>query len=152
MDPCNALPSTDHLRALDSPGMQPLVLYDGTCGLCDRSVRFILDHDPHAHFCFAPLQSALGVRLRDAHRIVGMDTLVLVEGERAWTHSGAVLRIARRLRWPWPLAYAAIVVPSPLRNLAYRAVAATRHRWLPAPVCRLASAAERARFVDVMPE
>ena len=131
--------------------MNPLVLYDGTCGLCDRGVRFILDRDPRAVFRFAPLQSPLGERLRRKHGIVGLDTMVLVEGERAWTHSGAVLRIARGLNWPWPLAYAGIVVPSPLRNLAYRAVAATRHRWSPAPVCRLATAAERALFVDVMP-
>jgi len=130
---------------------EPLVLYDGTCGLCDRGVRFILDRDPRAVFRFAPLQSALGERVRAQHGIVGLDTMVLVIGDRAWTRSGAVLRIARSLRFPWPLAYAAIIVPSPLRNLAYRAVAATRHRWSPAPVCRLSTAAERARFVDSMP-
>ncbi len=131
--------------------MTQVVLYDGTCGLCNRGVRFILDRDPRAVFSFAPLQSPLGQRLTHAHGVTGLDTMVLVDGDRAWTRSSAVLRIARRLNWPWPALFVAIIVPSPLRDLAYRAVAATRQRWSPAPICRLASAGERARFVDVMP-
>lgn len=127
--------------------MQPVVLYDGECGLCNRAVRVIIARDRRAVFRFAPLQSPLGVRLCGAHGILGLDTLVLIEDGRAWTRSTAALRIARRLRWPWPLAYAAIVLPPPLRDLAYRAVAATRQRWSPA-YCRPATADERARFLD----
>ena len=41
----------------------------------------------------------------------------------------AVLRIARGLRFPWPLAYALVVVPKPIRNFLYDVVARNRYRW-----------------------
>ena len=34
-----------------------VLLYDGTCGLCNRSVRFLLRMDKHGRLHFAPLQS-----------------------------------------------------------------------------------------------
>ena len=124
-----------------------VVLYDGECGLCSRAVRVIIGRDRRAVFRFAALQSPRGLRECAAHGIVGRDTLVLIEDGRAWTRSTAVLRIARHLRWPWPLAYAAIAVPRPLRDLAYRTVAANRQRWSLAS-CRPPTADERARFLD----
>src|SRR5262245_12424741 len=35
-----------------------MIFYDGHCGLCHRFVKFVLKHDPDAHFHFAPLQSS----------------------------------------------------------------------------------------------
>lgn len=35
----------------------PVLLFDGTCGLCNRSVRLLLRMDQHARIHFAPLQS-----------------------------------------------------------------------------------------------
>jgi predicted DCC family thiol-disulfide oxidoreductase YuxK len=55
--------------------------------------------------------------------------VVLVENGSYYTESAAVLRIARRLRFPWPLAYVFILVPKPLRNALYRLVARNRYRW-----------------------
>ena len=34
----------------------PLILYDRTCGLCARSVRWILEHERDHEIVFAPLQ------------------------------------------------------------------------------------------------
>jgi predicted DCC family thiol-disulfide oxidoreductase YuxK len=124
------------------------VLYDGSCGLCARCVRFILDHDRAAVFRFAALQSPLGMRLRHVHGIRDVDSVALIDDGRAWTRSSAVLRIAHHLPWPWPLARALVIVPRPLRDLVYRAIAATRRRRSPPEGCRVASPTERARFLD----
>ena len=35
----------------------PVLLYDGVCGLCNYLVQFVLQHDADTHFSFAPLQS-----------------------------------------------------------------------------------------------
>jgi predicted DCC family thiol-disulfide oxidoreductase YuxK len=35
----------------------PVLLFDGTCGLCNRCVRWLLRMDRHARMHFAPLQS-----------------------------------------------------------------------------------------------
>ncbi|MNC52636.1 hypothetical protein D3C75_1019930 [compost metagenome] len=58
-----------------------------------------------------------------------LDTVVLLEHGRCYTESSAVLRIARRLRFPWPAAYGLILIPRPLRNAVYRVVARNRYRW-----------------------
>ncbi len=109
---------------------QPIILFDGVCNLCTRSVRFIIRRDPRARFRFAALDSPAAVGLaKAAGGPVHTDTIALVEGGRIFTRSTAALRIARGLRWPWPLLYGFIAVPRPLRDWVYRIVARNRYRW-----------------------
>lgn len=79
-------------------------------------------------FVFHTLQSPEGQKWLER---VGMprdtlDTMVLIEGTRPFVRSAAVLRMTKRLRAPWPVLYAFIAVPRPIRDWAYRFVA--RHR------------------------
>jgi predicted DCC family thiol-disulfide oxidoreductase YuxK len=61
----------------------------------------------------------------------------------------AVLRIARRLPFPWPLAYALIVVPRPVRDWFYDLIARHRYRWFgKRDHCMLPTPALRSRFID----
>ncbi|MFC3748508.1 thiol-disulfide oxidoreductase DCC family protein [Paenibacillus sp. GCM10012306] len=108
-----------------------VVLIDGVCHLCQGLVRFIIPRDPDAKFMFAPLQSEIATGLlRDGGLEPGkLDTVVLVENGRYYTESAAALRIARGLRFPWPLAYVFILVPRSLRDILYRYVARNRYRW-----------------------
>ncbi|MHC5004558.1 MAG: thiol-disulfide oxidoreductase DCC family protein [Planctomycetota bacterium] len=109
-----------------------IVLFDGVCGLCNRTVQFIIRRDRLAVFRFAPLQSARGRALLEPF---GMDaddlsTIVLIDGDRRLVRSDAALAIARRLRRPWSWLGAVLrIVPRPLRDLAYRFVARHRYRW-----------------------
>ena len=116
------------------PGMTEsahgVVLFDGTCGFCEGSVRFIARRDPQAYFRFAPsqwpqAQEALAKRglTREA-----AGSLVLIEGDRVYLRSTASLRIAARLPWPWKAARVLLWLPLPLRDAVYRIVAALRHR------------------------
>jgi predicted DCC family thiol-disulfide oxidoreductase YuxK len=110
---------------------QPVVLFDGICGLCTRSVRFIIRHDPHGRFRFASLQSAVGRRLAAGAGVQGegMDTLILIQQGRAFVRSDAVLRIASRLGAPWCFAAPLLLVPRLLREPVYRLVARHRYRF-----------------------
>jgi len=45
----------------------PILLYDGVCGLCNRSVQFILRHDRSAIFRFASLQSSFAAGILSRH-------------------------------------------------------------------------------------
>ena len=96
--------------------MAAVVKFDGACNLCNASVRFIAARDRRGVFTFAPLESA------------APSSIELVEDGRTYTKSAAALRIARRLRFPWPLAYALILVPRPLRDAVYDFVASRRHQ------------------------
>lgn len=110
---------------------QPLILFDGVCNLCHGGVQFILRHDVRERFHFAALQSKTGRRvLLEA----GLDpdelsTFVLRDADGIHVRSTAALRIARRLRFPWPLAVVFFIVPRPVRDAVYRWVARNRYRW-----------------------
>ena len=111
--------------------MAAVVLFDGVCNLCNDSVDFILSRDPAGYFRFAPLQSEPAKPLLARCKLPSsfLDNIVLVENGECHVRSTAALRIARRLAWPWPLFYAAIVIPRPLRDAIYDWVARNRYRW-----------------------
>jgi predicted DCC family thiol-disulfide oxidoreductase YuxK len=119
----------------DDPGASagstgPVILFDGVCNLCNGAVRFIIRRDRYGRFRFAPLQSkAAESLLRAAGAGPLPDSMVLIADGRLHTQSGAVLRIARGLGGLWPLAYAFMIVPRPLRDWTYRIVARNRYRW-----------------------
>jgi predicted DCC family thiol-disulfide oxidoreductase YuxK len=129
---------------------EALVLYDGTCGFCARSVRWILDHERDHEIQFAPLQGPIAQRAREQFpRIpVSIDTVVYIAGGRAYLRSKAILYAARHLRAPWRWAYAMRWFPGFVLDLGYRVIAAVRYRiWGHADVCQMVTAAQRIRFL-----
>jgi len=136
---------------MSDAGQQLLVLFDGLCNLCDFSVNFIIDRDPGGRFVFAPLQSPTGQSLITRFNLSGTDvnSIILVDGDRYYLRSTAALKIARLLSGLWPLCYAFIVVPRPLRDSIYRWVARNRYRWFGLrDSCRLPTLRVTERFVD----
>jgi predicted DCC family thiol-disulfide oxidoreductase YuxK len=117
------------VRTADPAG-HGVVLFDGTCAFCERSVRFIASRDPDGYFRFGASQNPAGAALLAAHGVTreSSRSLVLIEDGRLYLRSTAVLRVARRMSFPWWLASAALVVPVFLRDPVYRVVAAIRHR------------------------
>ena len=109
---------------------RPLMLYDGECGLCDRSLRFVLAHDRRGQFHFAPLQSDLGRRemARVGLDAAKLDSITLIDDDgRPHQFSDAVVRIGRRLDRPYSWGATLLrLVPRPLRDLGYRIVAKNR--------------------------
>ena len=146
MDAGDATPAAAVLRLPDAP----LVLYDGDCGLCARSVQWILAHERDHDIVFAPLQGPTAALARARHPRIPMsvDSVVYVDGGRAHLRSKAILHAARHLRAPWRWGYAMRWFPGFVLDLAYRVVAALRHRiWGHADACQLVAPAQRARFL-----
>jgi predicted DCC family thiol-disulfide oxidoreductase YuxK len=132
--------------------MSAIVFFDGVCNFCNASVNFIIDRDPAGYFQFAPLQSDVAKTLL-AERGVAVaegdpESMVLLEGDRVYLRSTAALRIARRLRGPWPLAYGFAALPAFARDAVYRLVAKERYRLFGrAEACRVPTPELRARFL-----
>jgi predicted DCC family thiol-disulfide oxidoreductase YuxK len=131
--------------------LTPVILFDGVCNLCNGFVQFVIARDRGGYFRFGPLQSAAAQRLIDAaggSRSLP-DSMVLVADGRLWTRSSAALRIARRLSFPWPLLYALVVVPRPVRDWIYNIVASNRYDWFGRrDVCMTPTAELRGRFIE----
>jgi predicted DCC family thiol-disulfide oxidoreductase YuxK len=128
----------------------PVLLYDGTCGLCHRSVRWILRHERDHELAFAPLQGDTATELRARFPRIphALESVVLVEDGRVHLRSKAFLYTARHLRAPWRWGYAVRWLPGFLLDLGYRVIAAIRYRvWGRADVCDLPAPEQRARFL-----
>ena len=126
-----------------------VVLFDGVCNLCNGFVQFVIARDPRARFRFGTLQSDAAASVLRHLGVQGPmpDSVVLIEDERVYVRSTAALRIARALRFPWPLAYGLIAVPRPLRDWVYDVVARRRYRWFGrSDVCMVPTPELRARF------
>lgn len=125
----------------------PIVIFDGMCNLCNRWVDFLVRRDPEGQLRMTPAQG------QTAHRLLGpnaaaTDTIVLLDERGRHERSTAVLRIARRLPWPYKAAAAALIVPRVLRDAVYRVVANNRFRWWGRrDTCRVPTGDERARFL-----
>ena len=141
--------------------MAAIVLFDGVCNFCDASVNFVIEHDRDRYFKFAPLQSDAGKRLAAEHGIasasvehradtdvIPIDSLILVEEGKAYTHSTGALRILRHLGAPWSWLYGLIIVPAPIRDFFYRLFAKYRYRFFgKKDECMIPSPEVRARFL-----
>jgi len=126
-----------------------IILFDGMCTFCNRSVQFIIHHDPHEHFLFASLQSDIGQHLLREHSIPeSEDSLILMEQNSYYTQSTAVLTIARHLNGLFPLLYILIIIPRSIRNLVYRYIANNRYKWFGKRTsCKIPTTKEKKRFL-----
>ena len=125
-----------------------IVLFDGECGFCNRAVRFILRHEADHLLFFAPRQSQIGQELLRRYGFgAAPGTMVLIESGQAHGRSTATLRICRHLRYPWRLFAALLVIPRPLRDLAYNIVAHLRYRLAGRTSCAVYPAETAQRFL-----
>ncbi len=133
---------------------QGVILFDGDCAFCSASVRFIIRRDHAARFRFASLQSPIAADLLARANAPSPlpDSLILLDALGLHTRSAAALRIARRLRFPWPLLFILTIVPLPWRNAAYDAFAKRRRRILARhPRCDLMTPDVKRRILDRAP-
>ena len=127
-----------------------IILFDGECNFCDASVQFIIKRDPYKHFSFASLQDDVGKKLRKEYQIPdNVDSLVLIENGKAYTKSGAALRIAKKLDGLWHLAFLFVVIPPAIRDVVYDYIATNRYKWFGKKElsCMLPTPEERKRFI-----
>ena len=134
--------------------VETVLLYDGVCGFCNRSVQAIIRYDRRREMKFAALQSEYGKSVVSRHpELRNVDSLVLVERlngeEKISTHSTAALRIAAYLGGAWKLFLIAHVIPRPVRDVLYNLFARYRYRLFGKyESCPLPSPEIRSRFLD----
>ncbi len=136
----------------------PVILYDGVCGFCNRMVQFVLKRDRGDRFRFAPLQSEFARKLLEKHGRdgVALESVCFVAnfgqpGEQVLTGSTASISVLRQLSGFWRVLSACFsVVPRPLRDFAYEVVARHRYRIFGKyDTCPLPKPQDRHKFLAV---
>jgi predicted DCC family thiol-disulfide oxidoreductase YuxK len=130
----------------------PILLYDGSCGVCARSVQWILSHERSHALRFAPLQSPAGQALRAATHVADdVDSVIWVEAKkdgsiqaRVW--SDAVISVVSYVGGPWRALAVLGLIPRLVRDPAYRLFAHYRLQLI-AQSCLVPSLDQRRRFL-----
>lgn len=133
----------------DTALTHPILFFDGVCGLCNRSVDFLLRTDKKDSFRFAPLQGETAQRMLPP----------LTEDSETWSvlyldehglhdQSDVTIQVCRRLGGLWSLVGLLRIIPKAVRNVGYRWIARNRYSWFGKhDTCRLPTPEEQARFL-----
>lgn len=134
-----------------------LLLFDGICGLCNKTVRFLSAEDRENLVFFAPLQgkASQSVQMRHANFPSELKTLVLVENwnqnnETIYQKSEAVLKVLDSIGGMWRVVSWLRIIPQKLRDRVYDWVAKNRYRWFgkSSEACEMPSPSLKTRLLD----
>lgn len=129
--------------------MDRILFYDGDCGICTRSVRFLLKRDRHSRLHFAPLQGTTAQSLLPEGLRKKLSTAVYRrrEGE-VYLRSEAVLYALIDTGSTWRFtARALLCLPNGFRDADYNWVAQNRERLSPKGACPMPSKHEREQLL-----
>jgi len=113
-------------------------------------VNFAIRYDKRAKLRFAPMQSSAGEQLRVQHHVSpDINTVILIDNDKAYTYARAAIRICKYLDWPARLLYVFVIVPSFISQPVYKWIARNRYKWFgKKDSCMVPSADVRSRFLE----
>lgn len=133
------------------PKNKQLILFDGICNLCNRSVQYIIKHDKKDVFRFVAIQSKIGKQFINQFKMDTdtVDSILLYSQENGLKNkSTAVLLIAKKLRFPVNLWSVFLIIPFFIRNWVYNYVAKNRYKWYgKQKVCMVPTPELHAKFL-----
>jgi predicted DCC family thiol-disulfide oxidoreductase YuxK len=110
--------------------MRSIILFDGVCNFCNKTVNIIIAHDQEAIFQFAPNQSKAAKAFIDRFDLHQnwVNSVVLIEDDKVFTKTDAIIKIAQKLSgWPNRFKYLKLL-PKFLRDICYDLIAKFRYR------------------------
>lgn len=126
-----------------------MLFFDGDCGLCSRSVRFLMNCDRSHSLYFAPLQGETAARRVEPKLRQSLSTVVYQRScGQVLVRSDAVLQALIDIgsRWAIP-ARAALLIPRSWRDGFYNFIAARRNKFSANDACPLPSAIESEQIL-----
>lgn len=126
-------------------GSNPIIFFDGVCGLCNRFVDFVIRRDKKKKFMFAPLQGTTANEYNIS--LEKYNSVVLWQNDKILIKSSAAIAILAQLPGLLRLTKVLLIIPKMIRDWFYDLVAHKRYQWFGRKeVCRIPSKEEQARF------
>ena len=127
---------------------ESVIFYDGNCGLCNRSVQFILKHERNQNLLFTSLQSSFSKKVFSDFNLKNdfEESILYYRDGKLFSKSKAVLRIVPFLKWYCYPLLIIWLVPNFIRDMFYDLIARNRKRY--SKVCKLPNPNQSNRFLD----
>jgi predicted DCC family thiol-disulfide oxidoreductase YuxK len=133
-----------------SNNFMPIILFDGVCNFCNRTVNVIIEHDKAAKFQFAASQTQAGINILQQFKLdqKASASVILIDNDKVYTKTDAVIQIAQQLTG-WPRLFIGLkFIPKFLRDFGYDLIAKNRYTLFgKRATCRIPVASERHRFL-----
>lgn len=126
-----------------------IVFFDGVCGLCNKTVDFLIRWDEAKTLRYAPLQGYTAKRLLTKLEVEHLERVVYYRDGQYLVSSTAVLRLLLDVGGWWKLLSIFLILPAFVRNWVYYFIAKRRYKWFgKLDTCRLPSPQEKHLFLD----
>lgn len=126
-----------------------IILYDGDCGLCNRSVQFVLKYERSPQIKFSTLQSSFSKDLftKNNYPQPDLTTFYFFTDNQLYKKSRAAFKVIPFLKWYWQPLRLFSILPIPFTDFIYDFIARHRKR-IGGTFCIFPSAENRKRFIS----
>ena len=127
-----------------------VILFDGYCGLCNKSIDFIIKYDSKRQFKFSPIQGTFAKELSiPTISLTNPDSIIVWANGLVLQKSSAVFFILKKLPYPWKLFLIFSILPQKVSDRLYDFIARKRYQWFTkSKTCRIPSYEQRSLFLD----
>ncbi len=123
-----------------------IIIFDGICNLCHKSVELLIALDKEKQFKYTSLQGEYVQNLKIKGDI---DSIVFYEDGKLYYKSTAILKILRSLGGIWILTNIFYIIPISIRDYIYDVIAKYRYKTFgKMESCRIPKEGERELFLD----
>jgi len=108
--------------------MKYQLLYDGNCGLCNKTVQIVMKNDSKKSILFVAQQSDEGKQILKQHGLdtPDFDSFVFVVDNQAFIRSEACIELCKYLGGIWKMGLIFKFLPKFLRDSVYNFIAKNR--------------------------
>lgn len=123
-----------------------IIVFDGICGLCNKSIDLLMKLDTQKHFRYTSIQGEF-VKTLDIEPDI--DSIIFYENGILYYKSTAILKILRSLGGIWVISNVFYLIPKVIRDFIYDVIAKYRYKIFgKMESCRLPNAGEEELFID----
>jgi len=123
-----------------------IIIFDGICGFCNKSIDTLIKVDEEKLFQYTSLQ---GEYIKKLDVPKGLESIVFYEDEKLYYKSTAILKILRSLGGVGVIANILIIIPRFMRDFIYDIIAKYRYDIFgKMESCRMPEAGELELFLD----
>lgn len=126
-----------------------LVYYDGSCGYCNRVVKWLIKNKISRSIQFAKLDGKYGDQFFKIHpELKNIDSIIVANGTDVFIKSNAAIFLLKQIRKYKLLGLLLQIIPTPIRDIIYDYIAKIRHKIQTKQHCTIPTKQERKYFLD----